>query len=683
MPQPSPKPASGHPRAFVPGAIVYREAQRVPGDLYEFCMASDAVDRMGDVVEIGGLDLASFKQNPIALWQHDARNPIGTWENVRKSGNRLVGKLKLAAAGTSQLVDRLREFIEQGILQSVSIGFRMIEAEPIEKGGWALRFTKSELLECSVVSIPANADARRIRAMNPHPADSILFPANADQGDRSRRIAAGQPSPRRQLASGTKDTRPMPKTIAERITALQTRSATIDDEIARIQEDAAAEDDREFSAEETEQLSALAEEKRSVIKSVDTLTETEAAMALRAQASGPGMAMMPAQVARKETPGFMIGKIATIAALSHVQKQPPERIIASRYAHDPRVAACFDYVKRTAAKIADSTTVGWAAELVQQDVAAFLADIENLSVFATLRARPSSIALAGQSFISIPRRNKGGMAGAWVGETGVIPVLQGVIAAAKLEPTKLAGITTFSKELENASNQQIESILTNGLRIDTAEVLDKALLDNNPKVVGVRPGGLRNGAASAASGGATAAGADIKAAIDAILTAGGGQDIVLIMHPSQANGLMFAENMMGMPAFPEVAANGTFHGYPIISSLNVTAGTVIVVDAAFFASQADVPDIDVSEEATLTMANADATAPTQAVDFTGVVATAGQVVPDGGILVAGGPAGAGTAGYQAMSMFQQWAVAVRLVMPVHWVMIKTGMVSVITGVAWS
>lgn len=708
MPAPLRKPADGRrgfaspsPRTLPADRVIHRAARQSDSDPYEFIMATDDEDRIGDVIDIGGMNIATFKQNPIALWAHDSKSPIGSWEGLKKEGGRLIGKLKLAAAGTSPLIDRLRELIEQGILKAVSVGFRVIEYEPIDPaepwGAW--RFLKSELLECSLVSIPANSAALRIKQMpvraaslqpiGSNPADAQIFsqPKAKDSTARIRPEAAPtrRNANQRQLASGRKETPKMPRTLAERITDAQTRSVSIDEEIQSIMDTAAEADDRELTAEELETIDALNEEKALVVKNIATLQGVETSMARKAvpaNGAASARATVPAQAAKREMPGFMIGKLATVAALAFIEKQPPERIIAARYAHDDRVAACFDYVQRTATNIADTTTPGWAAEMVQEDVAAFIQDMENLSIFADLRARPSSMSLTGMNRVSVPRRSKGGLGGAWVGEAGVIPVLQGLIGATPLEPTKLAGITTFSRELMTATNSQIEAVLRNGLRIDTAEKLDKALLDALPRVAGVRPAGLLNGANSNASGGPDAASSDIKTAIDSIIQAGGGRDIVLIMNPSQLNGLAFAENALGMPQFPSVAQNQSLQGKPIISSLNVPLGTVVVMDAAEFASMADVPEFRVSEEATLTMANADTTPPTQAVDAAGAVGTADQVIPDGGILVAGGPDGAGTAGFQAMSMFQQWAVAVRLVMPVNWAMTKDDMVSVITGVDW-
>lgn len=689
MPRPAPSAAKADTRRFSPGMLVTRQASQSSNDPYEFVMSTDDVDRMGDVVDVDGIDLRAFRTNPVALWNHDTDSPIGTWGALRKEGGKLIGKLTLAAEATSPLIDRLRQLIEQRILRAVSIGFRALKVEPTGAGS-GLRFLKSELVECSLVSIPANAAALRVRSLCPHSADREIFTGQSGATGSSVRTRANQPSPQRRQLASADGAKAMPRTIAERITALQTRSASIDDELNAIQEAAANDDDRDFSADELASMEVLTTEKVAVTDNIKTLTQLENTLASKAEPAGAGAAAgagrlrSPATPAREEKAGFMIGKLAAVTALSHITKQPVDRIIAQRYANDDRVAACMGYVQRAAVQIADTTTPGWAAELVTHDVAAFMADLTNVSVFAALRARAStvSVSLDGVGSITIPSRsNQGNLAGAWVGETGVIPVLQGTFAAAKLEPTKLAAITTFSKELMNASNETIESVLRAGLRDDTADVLDKNLLDNVAKRVGVRPAGLQVGANSDASGGPDSVAADLLAAVGPIIAANGGRDIVLIMNPQQALGLKFATNMLGLPAFPEVG-QGNLAGYPLITSNNVPVGTVVVLDAADFASAAGVPDFTVSEEATLTMANADGTAPTQAITSGGVVDVPGQVGPDLGIKVAGGAVGAGTANVVAMSMFQQWAIALRMVIPVHWSMRRPGMVSVITGVDW-
>jgi hypothetical protein len=58
--------------------------------------------------------------------------------------------------------DEVWRMIQAGLLDSFSIGFRSMKSEPLSGGG--LRFTRWELLEISVVVVPANADAKISRS---------------------------------------------------------------------------------------------------------------------------------------------------------------------------------------------------------------------------------------------------------------------------------------------------------------------------------------------------------------------------------------------------------------------------------------------------------------------------------------------------------------------------------------
>jgi methylphosphotriester-DNA--protein-cysteine methyltransferase len=82
---------------------------------------------------------------------------------MRVEGNELRGRLKLAPEGTSPRIDEIRRLVEAKVLKSTSIGFMPVEAEPIvsndgrRTGG--MRYLRSELIEISLVSTPANPDA--------------------------------------------------------------------------------------------------------------------------------------------------------------------------------------------------------------------------------------------------------------------------------------------------------------------------------------------------------------------------------------------------------------------------------------------------------------------------------------------------------------------------------------------
>lgn len=127
---------------------------------YDYIMSSAIVDRVGDIVE-QDWDLRAFRANPMALYGHEHSAPIGTWSKVRVVEDQLIGRLSMAEKGTSELIDMVRSLIDQRILRAVSVGFRPRNAEPLDEdnpwGGY--RLSGNELLECSVVTVPANPQA--------------------------------------------------------------------------------------------------------------------------------------------------------------------------------------------------------------------------------------------------------------------------------------------------------------------------------------------------------------------------------------------------------------------------------------------------------------------------------------------------------------------------------------------
>jgi HK97 family phage prohead protease len=133
-------------------------------DGMSFVLSDETSDRMGDVIKANGWDLANFKKNPVALFGHRSDFPLGSWKNVRVDNTRLIGDLAFAPEGTSPRIDEIRRLVEANVLKAVSVGFRAVEEEPIDpKRPWdGSKFLKSELIECSLVSIPANPNALAI-----------------------------------------------------------------------------------------------------------------------------------------------------------------------------------------------------------------------------------------------------------------------------------------------------------------------------------------------------------------------------------------------------------------------------------------------------------------------------------------------------------------------------------------
>ena len=123
--------------------------------------ATSDLARDGHVLEVGGLDLTNYRKNPVALWQHQADCPVGVATAVGVRDGALCARIAFAPPGISALVDQICSLVKAGVVKGVSIGFDPKDGTPLDpnrpRGGQ--RITRSELLEISFVSIPADTGA--------------------------------------------------------------------------------------------------------------------------------------------------------------------------------------------------------------------------------------------------------------------------------------------------------------------------------------------------------------------------------------------------------------------------------------------------------------------------------------------------------------------------------------------
>jgi phage head maturation protease len=90
------------------------------------------------------------------LAQHDPEQPIGRWPMIEVKNGRLEALGEFAPEGVSELADEYCALTKSGVIKAVSVGFIPISYEPLRAGR---RYTKWELLELSLVSVPANPNA--------------------------------------------------------------------------------------------------------------------------------------------------------------------------------------------------------------------------------------------------------------------------------------------------------------------------------------------------------------------------------------------------------------------------------------------------------------------------------------------------------------------------------------------
>lgn len=135
------------------------------GDATLWVLSDASKDRYGDTVSVDGHQLDAYRRNPVLLWAHDSEAPpVGRIPDVyvESSGEegRLMGKM-----GAGDWVPRdvqpfawaVSQMVKLGFLNAVSIGFLPVEFT--FNDDWTMNFKRQELLEVSVVPVPANANA--------------------------------------------------------------------------------------------------------------------------------------------------------------------------------------------------------------------------------------------------------------------------------------------------------------------------------------------------------------------------------------------------------------------------------------------------------------------------------------------------------------------------------------------
>lgn len=129
-----------------------------------FVFSDNSVDRYGDTIDARGWVLDNFNANPIALFGHDSssvENVIGRAKNVRVQGNQLIGDIEFMPAETNPTAEAVYQMVKGGWLKTVSVGFQPLDwaASKDKSRPGGVDFKKQELLEISIVPIPANPNA--------------------------------------------------------------------------------------------------------------------------------------------------------------------------------------------------------------------------------------------------------------------------------------------------------------------------------------------------------------------------------------------------------------------------------------------------------------------------------------------------------------------------------------------
>ena len=144
-------------------AAIHTVVKEVEGEnrTLEFIGSNEFIDRDGEVISADGWDMKNYKKNPVILFAHDRRSPaVAKATKVWVDGENLKFKVQFPEEGVYPFADTLFKLYKGGFMNATSVGF--LPKEWVDGDGVKSprrKFTKQELLELSLVPVPANPTA--------------------------------------------------------------------------------------------------------------------------------------------------------------------------------------------------------------------------------------------------------------------------------------------------------------------------------------------------------------------------------------------------------------------------------------------------------------------------------------------------------------------------------------------
>lgn len=133
-----------------------------------FVASTEAVDRYGDVVLASGWDLKNFLLNPVILFAHDYDElPVGKAIRTWVENKQLMIEVEFPTKEIYEMADTVFKLVAGDFLNAVSVGFLAKKYRWVDTDDrCGLDIEEAELLEVSIVTVPANPEALKKAAQN-------------------------------------------------------------------------------------------------------------------------------------------------------------------------------------------------------------------------------------------------------------------------------------------------------------------------------------------------------------------------------------------------------------------------------------------------------------------------------------------------------------------------------------
>ena len=148
--------------------VVTEARQTEDGSAHRMVIAANELSRNGDELNLRGISFKNYRKNPVVLWAHDSYQGIPIAKTV-KIGHDDQGRIAADFEFNSEdeFAARVENAWNEGFIRAASIRYMPTKVvEMLDEQGRVdrLRIEESELLEWSLVPIPADPDSVRAAA---------------------------------------------------------------------------------------------------------------------------------------------------------------------------------------------------------------------------------------------------------------------------------------------------------------------------------------------------------------------------------------------------------------------------------------------------------------------------------------------------------------------------------------
>ena len=408
-----------------------------PRRAIELVASTATIDRAGDQILPAGILLTNYRKNPIVLFNHQTGLPIARAERIGlDDSGRLTARAEFPSAGISSDSDRIYGLIKEGILNAASVSLKPVKSVPIdlEKPFGGRRYEETELLELSIVSVPANPQAAII--------------SRAAEIQPRKETTTMQTSPVLDLQRQRDHVYSQHQSLA----AMATERSLNEQEMSTLEDYGTKIKDLDTRID---QLQKIEEQKTALARPV----ERQAPPALIHMASGR---VEPFPVGQKLEKGIGFG----LFAVAQVLRKSSDLNTAIR---EMERHGYMDIAKALATSPLAAggalVPVRYASEVIEL--------LREQSVI--MKAGPRVIDLDGFGSIRFPVQATGTVAN-YVGENANIPYSEATFTELLMTPKKLAVITAASNELIRRSVPAAATVMRDDAAAAMQEKMDNQLL---------------------------------------------------------------------------------------------------------------------------------------------------------------------------------------------------------------